>query len=44
MLTGDDGCDGGVTTTQAWQDDEWQVQQNHRDLGVAVGKVTHAER
>lgn len=26
---------------QAWQDDEWQVQDNHRDLGIAVGKASH---
>lgn len=28
-------------TPQAWQDDEWQVQDNHHDLGVAVGKASH---
>jgi hypothetical protein len=28
-------------TPQAWQDDEWQVQDNHRDLGIAVGKASH---
>ena len=26
---------------QAWQDDEWQVQDNHRHLGIAVGKASH---
>lgn len=29
------------STLQAWQDDEWQVQDNHRDLGIAVGKASH---
>jgi hypothetical protein len=29
---------------KAWQDDEWQVQDNHRDLGIAVGKAYRAVR
>lgn len=27
---------------QAWQDEEWQPQDNHRELGIAVGKVRAA--
>jgi hypothetical protein len=29
-----------VAEAQAWQDDEWQVQENHHDLGIAVAKVS----
>lgn len=31
--------EGAAAFLQAWQNDEWQVQANHRDLGIAVGKV-----